>query len=80
MKGKFFEFLLFVYVEHIREDWDDYNALGRAVVYPLWWIRSAFVWALSPFLLIEYIFTRSKFYQEFLNHVAEMERAAKSKP
>ena len=74
MKARFFDFLLFVYIEHIKEDWDDYTPFGRAVIYPFWWIKSAFVWAVSPILLPEYAFKRSNFYAEMMRFKSEMER------
>lgn len=66
MKLYFLEFALWLYVNHIQEDWDDYNRLGKIMIYPAWFIRSTLVWLTFPLWLISFQFTRSKVYQHYL--------------
>jgi hypothetical protein len=65
MKQKIAKFLLFVYLNHIKEDWDEYTNLGKKLIYPAWFIRSIFVWIFCLFIIPEYLFKQSKTYQVF---------------
>jgi len=65
MKERFFDFLLFVYINYIYEDWSLYTKLGKICIYPAWLIRSFFVWLISPIFLPEYWIKQSKLYKEF---------------
>jgi hypothetical protein len=65
MKALFFEFLLYVYVNHIVEDWDTCTKLGKIYYYPFWFIRSVLVWIISPILIVPFLIERSKTYQDF---------------
>ena len=65
MKQNFYKFVLFVYTEHIQEDWDDYNKLGKFLIYPAWVVRSTLIWLVSPFLIPEYYFKQSNVYQAY---------------
>ena len=68
MKAFLINFILFVYLDHIQEDWDDYNKLGKIVIYPAWVVRSFLMWLICPLFIPEYFFKKSKLYaatQEF---------------
>ena len=65
MKIKILKFLVFVYENHIQEDWEIYNNFGKSVVYPAWFVRSIFVWLMCPFFIPEYLFKQSKIYLTF---------------
>lgn len=65
MKLLFIEFLLYVYVNYIQEDWDVYNKVGKVIIYPAWLVRSFLVWVISPVLLIPFFVKKSKKYKEF---------------
>ena len=68
MKQKLIKFALWLYTEHIQEDWDDYNMLGKILIYPAWVVRSTLIWIFSPFFILSYKFSQSevyKAYQEF---------------
>jgi len=65
MKIKILKFLLWLHENHIQEDWNDYNKLGKVIIFPAWFIRSALVWIFSPFLIPHYIFTQSEIYKAF---------------
>ena len=65
MKLKLIKFVLFVYLNHIQEDWDDYNKLGKFFVYPAWVVRSIFMWLLSPLFIPEYLFKQSEVYKAY---------------
>ncbi|MFW6225767.1 MAG: hypothetical protein ACOC3V_02255 [bacterium] len=64
MKRLFYEFLLYVYVNHIQEDWDVYNKVGKVFIYPAWFVRSVLVWLVSPVLLLPFFVKRSKKWNE----------------
>ena len=65
MKLKLINFTLFVYLNHIQEDWDDYNKLGKIVVYPACVVRSIFMWLMAPLFIPEYLFKQSEVYKAY---------------
>ena len=65
MKLYFLKFALWLYTEHIQEDWDDYNKLGKIMIYPAWFIRSLLIWLTFPLWIPAYNFTHSKQYAHF---------------
>ena len=66
MKKLFFEFLLYVYTNHIVEDWSVYTRLGRIYYYLPWLVRSVLVWLMSPVLLVPFFVTRSEAWKQFV--------------
>ena len=66
MKTLFFEFLLYVYVNHIVEDWSVITKLGKLYYYPFWFIRSVIMWIVSPIFLIPFFITRTETYKELM--------------
>lgn len=36
MKSQFYKFLLYIYINYIREDWDYINTFGKILLYPAW--------------------------------------------
>ena len=82
MKQKIAKFMLWLYLNHIKEDWDECNKLGRVALYPAWWIRSLFIWIFFPFFIPEYMFTQSAVYahyQEFGKAMTREEQMEKIK-
>ena len=67
MKTLFFEFLLYVYLDQIVEDWDVYTKLGKIYYYPFWFIRSILVWVFCPIFLIPFFIKRTEFYRRIQN-------------
>jgi len=65
MKQKLAKFALFVYLNHIQEDWDMYKPIGKIVFWPAWFVRSILIWILSPLLIPEYLFKQSQVYKQF---------------
>jgi len=68
MKLYLLEFALWLYVNHIEEDWSTYTKLGKISIYPFWVIRSILIWLTFPLWMISFQFTKSeayKHYQEF---------------
>jgi hypothetical protein len=62
MKQHISKFLLFVYLEYIKEDWEDYHPFARNIIKPLWRIQSILIWIVSPLIIPSYIFKQSKLY------------------
>ena len=64
LKSRLAKFLLYVYLEYVREEWELYTPLGQKVIYPLWIVRSAGIWLISPIFIPEYLFKNSNFYKK----------------
>lgn len=69
MKTLFFEFLLYVYVNHIVEDWSVITKLGKIYYYPFWFIRSVLVWLVCPIFLVPFFIERSETWKQFMKIV-----------
>ena len=65
MKQKLAKFALYVYENHIQEDFLEYKQPLKFFIYPAWFVRSIFIWILCPFLIPEYLFKQSKVYAAF---------------
>ena len=72
MKTLFFEFLLYVYLDQIVEDWDVYTKLGKFYYYPFWFIRSILVWVFCPIFLIPFFIKRTKFYKYIQKNIVNI--------
>ena len=57
-------FILFVYVNYIVEDWTIFTKLGKICLYPVWFVRALLIWMVCPFLIPYYFFKKSKMYKE----------------
>lgn len=47
-------FILYYYLNFIREDWNLLNKLGKIMIYPAWLIKSTLYWIISPIFIILY--------------------------
>lgn len=59
MKKEITKYLLFIYVNFIIEDWEDYKPWSIKFIKPLWFVKSFFVWLLSIifiFILYPYMY------------------------
>jgi len=65
MKRKLAKFILYIYLNHIQEDFDIYKPVLRFFIYLAWFIRSIIVWLLCPLFIPEYLFKQSKVYAIF---------------
>lgn len=63
MKQKIAKFILFVYNNHIQEDWDILTPLGKFFIKPAWFINSLFIYLISPIFIPQYMFVNSNFYK-----------------
>ena len=77
MKTLFFEFLLYVYVNHIVEDWSVITKLGKIYYYPFWFIRSVLVWLVCPIFLVPFFIERSDTWKQFMKVVQYREEQNK---
>lgn len=57
-------FILFVYENYIREEWDIYNKWAKPIAYIGWLYRAIVIWIFSFIFLPEYIFKQSDTYKE----------------
>jgi len=60
------KFILYVYIEYIKEDWSIYTPIGKLFIYPSWVILSILIWIISPLFLPEFLFKQSNLYKKFL--------------
>jgi len=66
MKIAILNFMIFLYVSHIEEDWDEYTKLGKKFIYPFWFIRVALIWIFFFIFIPVYIWKKSKMYKKYL--------------
>ena len=72
MKLFFIDFLLYFYVNHIKEDFEVFNTFGKVVIYPAWFIRSVLMWVISPIFVIPFAVKRTDFYKNLKKRSDEM--------
>lgn len=64
MKKHLINFLLWFYVEYIKENWEELKPFARPIMYPFWFIRSIVLWILLPIFIFEYMLINSSLYKE----------------
>lgn len=64
MKKHLINFLLWFYVEYIKENWEELKPFARLIMYPFWFIRSIVLWILLPIFIFEYMLINSSLYKE----------------
>lgn len=79
MKPLFFEFLLYVYVNFIVEDWDVLTKWGKRYYYVPWLIRSVLVWLICPIFIIPFFVQRSEPWKEFKKSMDEYTKSLDNK-
>lgn len=54
MKAILATYLLFIDEQYLKQDWEDFNKLGRAIIKPFWYIKCVYfsVFAIIGFPLI----------------------------
>jgi len=57
-------FVLYVYVNYIKEDFTILTPLGKVFLYPAWFVRSFFVWLVCPILIPGYFIEKSNIYKQ----------------
>jgi hypothetical protein len=68
------KYILFVYTEYIKEEWECYTSIGRKFIYPLWVVRSIIIWLISPIFIPEYFIVNSKWIKNFNKNVQRMQK------
>jgi len=48
------KFYKFVYNQYIKEDWSNYNKIGKICIYPFWLLRVPIIYLISPLLVFSY--------------------------
>jgi len=61
---KIYKFILFVYLNYIKEDWTIWTKFGQIVIYPFWWVRSFCIWMICFIFLPLYWYEGSLFQKE----------------
>lgn len=72
MKNLLIEFLLYVTINFINEDWSETTKLGKIYYYPFWFVRSILIWLISPILLIPFFITRTETWKQFILTIDDM--------
>jgi len=58
--------MLWLYLNYIKEDWNEYTPMGRVFYFIPWVIRSFFVWLFAIFFIPEYLFKQSNVYKQYI--------------
>lgn len=70
MKDKFVTFLLsfvlYVYLIHVKFDWDEVTPTGKVFLYVPWFLQATLTWLVCPIFLPEYFIKKSKPYKQFI--------------
>lgn len=67
LKQHYPSFMLFMYNDHIQEDWSEWLPIGKSIIYPFWIIRAIVLWILSPLFIPEYFIKRSIWYKSIVS-------------
>lgn len=59
------KFMLFMLNEHIKENWDEWNPIGKIIIYPFWLVKSIIFWILFPLFIPGYLFRKTTIYKKF---------------
>lgn len=70
IKQHYASFMLFIYNDHIQEDWDEWNSFGKIAIYPFWLVRAIVIWTISPVYLPEYFVKRTVWYKNLATSYA----------
>lgn len=79
MKQLFFEFLLYVYVNFIIEDWNLLTKWGKRYYYLPWLIRSILVWLICPIFIIPFLVQRTEVWKQFKLSIQEYNKTQENK-
>ena len=79
MKTLFFEFLLYVYVNFIVEDWDTLTKWGKRYYYLPWLVRSILVWLICPIFVIPFLVQRSESWKQLMLVIDEQLKSEQKK-
>ena len=60
----FLSFVLYVYITHVKFDWDELKPIGKVFLYVPWFLQSSLVWIVSPVFLPEYFIKKSAVYKQ----------------
>ena len=55
IKTMFFSFLLFLYMNYIKEDWDVLTKLGVVFIKPAWFVKTIITILFSPLFIIPFL-------------------------
>jgi hypothetical protein len=76
MEKLFYEFLLYFYIDYIKEDWDIFTKFGKICIYPAWFIRSVLMWIISPIFIVPFLIQRTSTfikYKEIFNNIKNID-------
>jgi len=59
------KFILFLYKEHIYEDFSVLNTFGKIIIFPFWILKILYIILLLPFFILDYFWVNSKIYKVF---------------
>jgi len=72
---KIYKFILFVYLNYIKEDWATWTKFGQIVIYPFWWVRSFCIWMICFIFLPLYWYEGSSLQKSVERMKKELELA-----
>jgi hypothetical protein len=62
-------FILFVYENYVKEDFDVLTKFGKIIIYPAWLALAISIWLICPIFIPEYFFKQSKIYAEIQKQI-----------
>jgi hypothetical protein len=57
------EFIVYIYVNYIYEDWSIYKPMGKIYYYPGWLYKSILTWVVCPIFIPEFLFKKTSIYE-----------------
>ena len=61
------DFMLYVYVNYIKEDNDVLTNFGKIAIYPAWLLKSSFIWCICIIFIPEYLIKKSEAYYHLIS-------------
>jgi len=59
-------FVLYVYLTHVKFDWDELTPIAKVFLYLPWFIQAILVWLVCPIFLPEFFVKRTTIYKQFI--------------
>ena len=72
MKNNIIEFMLYIYMNYIKENWEVLTIFGKCYIFLPWLVRSMIIWCLFPLFIPEFLISKSNFYK-FINNKLNIE-------
>ena len=72
------EFLIYLHVKYIVEEWEILTPIGQKILKPFWFIRSIFVYLMSPIIFIGYLIEKTEWYKSIQKDINDIDNIIKN--